>query len=366
MTPSPHVVFIPGGGSSGVGESMRSFIVADALHRRCPSWRIGFITDERHLRLPYDGFERHRVSGQVSKSVAEVNRLLEELTPDVVVFDSRGRGDHVARASHVGARTVYVAAQPRTLERALRWRRLRHLDELWVVNSSFRRRRDRLAFSQRMRVRLARGPEIRFFDSILPLADPQRSEALQRRLGLEGEPYILFAPGGGGFEDGGRPVSELFAEAAQRLQRASGIRCVAVMGPLYQGGLRSLEGITILDSVEPAEMIGLLAGARLVVCGGGGVIGQALVLEKVCVAVPAGGSDQPERIRRCAQQGLLEATSLDPGAIARLVRELLQDPAREGELLARIRRVGPRNGLPEALRHLAGLVDGLPVGAVAD
>ena len=274
----------------------------------------------------------------------------------MVVFDCRGRGRQIAGASRIGARTVYVAAQPQTLRRTFRWQRLRHLDELWVVTPTVGGPKGRLTNGQRLRVRLARGPQVRFFDAIYPEPDARCLEALRHRCGIGDDPFVLFAPGGGGYEQAGRPVSELFAEGAHRLHRVCGTRCVAVMGPLYRGSMCSLEGVTIVDALEPREMISLLAGAELAVCGGGDLMGQAVALGKRCVGVPAGGSDQPERIRVCAARGLIEAAPLDPVAIADVAGRLLADRSERAQLRERVLRAGRRNGLLASVRCLEQLV----------
>jgi hypothetical protein len=248
-----------------------------------------------------------------------------------------------------------VAAQPHILRRALRWRRLRSLDEVWLVGGRPGECREWLTWGQKLRLGLPGSAKLRFFDAIFPPPDPQRFRALHQRIGIGEESYLLFAPGGGGYEHDGRPVPELFAEAAQRAQRETGACCVVVMGPLYRGGLHSLDGVALIDALEPAEMIDLLNGARLAVCGGGALLRQAVVLGRRCVGVPAGGSDQGERIRRFQREGLIEASPLDSDAIVRAVRGLLDDAGRPHDLLERGRRSPSRNGLSEAVRRLEAL-----------
>ena len=61
------MLFVPGGGRTGIGESARTLILADAARARWPDSRIGFITGEDHARLPGDGFDRPGESRMVSK-----------------------------------------------------------------------------------------------------------------------------------------------------------------------------------------------------------------------------------------------------------------------------------------------------------
>lgn len=352
---SPHLLFIPGGGRMGLGESVRSLVLAHGARERWPESRVSFITDEQHVRLASDAFERHTVVGRVSRNVEAVNRLLCELEPDLVIFDGRGRSAQIACASRTGARTVYIAALPTTRRRAFRWSRLRWLDHLWI-------RRDfvdpwcDLTLGERVRLRIARGAEVHFVQAIHPHPEARRLAALRDRIGLGGEPYLLFAPGGGGWEHGGRPVSDLFAAAARRVKDASGRSCVVVLGPLYPGRMPAADGVTVVFALSPPEMIDLVGGAEIVATGGGGLMGQALASGRICIAAAAGGSDQPGRIRRGEEAGLLVASPLTADAIAERVLNLLRDPPRRAELAQRIDRSRLGNGLPEALDLLEGLL----------
>lgn len=353
---APHLLFVPGGGGEGLGESVRAVVLAEAASRRWPGARIGFLTADHHRGLPEGGFERHVVRGKVSRNVGEVNGLLAELSPDVVVFDCRGRGAEISFASRLGARTVYVAAQPQTLRRAFRLTRLRHLDQLWIVQRRFGSDFSELSRSQRLLLALARGPEVHVFDAIFPPVDAARRERVHRELQVGDASYVLFTAGGGGYSEAGRPTSEIFAEAARQVHEKTGRRCVMIMGPLYTGSAPSLPGVTVVESLAPDQMVDLLSGAELVACGGGGLVGQALAHQRVCVVAPAGGPDQPDRIRAYAAQGLLEASPLEAGGITSRVVRLLDDPPRQQAIRARIAGRGFRNGLPEAIQQLERLV----------
>jgi hypothetical protein len=352
---SPHLVFVPGGGRTGLGETVRTLALAWEARERWPRARIGFVTDEVHVRLPTDVFERHTISGKVSRSGTAVNRLLRDLAPDLVVFDNRGRGVQIAGASDAGARTVYIAGTKTFRRRVFLLSKLRSLDQIWIRRDFVDPGSD-LTFGERVRLRLARRPEVHFIQAMSPLPDADRLDALRGRLGFGDEPYLLFAPGGGGWEQEGRPVPEIFTEAARRVRSASGAACVVVMGPLYRTSLSDVEGVTLVPMLSPHEMIDLLAGAQLVACGGGGLMGQALATGRICVAAPAGGSDQPGRIRRCREAGLIEASPLAAVAIAERILALQADAPRRAALQRRIDESGLHNGLPDALELLERLV----------
>jgi hypothetical protein len=351
------LMFVPGGGTRGAGEYSRSLVLAAAARERWPEARIAFLTSEDHPHFEHDVFERHTIPGKVSRNVAAVNAVLRATMPRVAIFDNRGQTQQIAFAHRLGIRTLYIATQPQFLRRAFRVRRLRHLDQLWIAQRRFGRAEPALRWSERVRLALAGGPAVHFVDSVFP-EPPENSDDLRAKLGLASEPYALFVPGGGGYESGGRPVSEIFAEAAQRVHAAQAIRCVLVMGPLYTRPAPELPGVTVVGALPPKEMIGLISEARITACGGGGISGQVLGQGCICVAAPTGGPDQPERIRLLAEQGLLEPSGLDAQEIAERTVALLSDAPRCRAMRARIDACGFRSGLPAALGHLARLADG--------
>jgi UDP:flavonoid glycosyltransferase YjiC (YdhE family) len=100
----------------------------------------------------------------------------------------------------------------------------------------------------------------------------------------------------------------------------------------------------------------LLHDAELVVTGGGDTLMQALAQRKVCLAVPVAG-DQPERIRLCAERGLVQPAELESGTIGRAVSALLADRPRRLAMIRALRRCGMRNELQRAVAAIADLLE---------
>lgn len=352
---TPRFAFVPYGGSRGVGEYARCLILAEAARERWPGAAIGFVTDRGNPRFPHDPFERHGLDGSASRDIATLGRVLREMEPDVVVFDNAGRTAQLAGARASGAATVFLSSRRETLWKGFRLRRLARLDQLWLVLPPFDR--DPLSASQRLKARLAWRTELRVFDTLFPPSRTERRAALRRRLGIDGAPYALFASGGGGWSEGGRPTAEIWLDAARRVHAATGARCVAVMGPLYAGAAEGGADVVTLPSLAPAELCDLAHDAELLAIGGGSLLAQALALGRPCVASPAGGPDQARRIASCSRGGLVEAAATDPEAIARAVIGLWRDPERRGALRARAAEARVANALPQALEALARLLD---------
>jgi hypothetical protein len=348
----PHVLFAPRGGSEGIGETYRAIILAKAARERWPDARLEFLARSPGAITEAD-FTCYTAEQGASRSPEKVIGLLEQTRPDVLVLDNHGRTAILQRARALGVRTVFIATQQHFLDRLFRSRRLRFLDQLWIVQRRFGRDEHDLGWLRRVLLALTPGLDVHRLDAILPEPAQSRAESLWAELGLPSEPHALFAVGGGGYRHAGRPVAEVFVEAAARVRAAADVPCVAVLGPLHPGPAPKVPGVCIVGSLPPESMVELIARARVVACGGGGFAAQVLACGRVSVVAPAGGPDQPERIESCAAAGLIEPSPLDSEAIASRVLRLLADDARCAALRGRIEACGFRNGVPVALEQFA-------------
>lgn len=353
----PNVMFLPVSGDRGVGECARSMVLAEAFARRHPGARLRFVLSERSPVVASGAAETlgevHRIPGSPTFHTREVVRILGEDPPDVAVFDNAGRTAQLARARALGVRTVYVSSRPTTRRKGFCLRRLRFCDQLWLVG--FRSRAKTLSAWERLKLRVFPGTEVLHLDAIGPESVAARREALKTRLGIGEDPYVFFAPGGGGWSVGGRPAAEMFLESARGVATETGLRCIVTPGPLHAGSLREAPGVTVFPAT-PSETADLTHDARLLVIGGGSMVGQALACGQVAVAVPLGGTDQRARVDALAEQGVLASSEADSDAVRRASVSLLQDPDRTDRIRLRIEAMGLRNGLELAVESLGRLL----------
>lgn len=354
MAEAPHLLFAPRGGTDGFGEAMRTTILAQAARARWPEARIEFVARPSPV-FAAEGFLLHPVEEGISRNPAAAIEVLERTRPGVMVFDNHGRTPILAAARAQGTRTAFIADHDEFFDALFRSRRLWYLDQLWIVQRRFGRRTRALSWPRRLRLALLPGPSLHAFDAILPEPDPALGAEVCRELGVADSPFGLFVAGGGGVRHDGRPVSEIFAEAAGRVHAETGMSCVVVLGPLHPGPAPTPRGVRVVGSLPPERMAALLAAAEIVACGGGSMTSQSLALGRVCVAAPTGGADQPARIATGAAEGLLEAAPLEAPALAERVATLAADADRRAGIRRRIAACGFRNGLPDALAQLARL-----------
>jgi hypothetical protein len=337
--PSTRVLFVPVSGGAGSGEVQRCRLLAQALRARWPQ------VDPRFLLAPgVDAapFATNTLSASPTRVPDEVRAAIAALQPALVVFDGNARVATLAAARDAGARTLLVSSRPSARDRGFRLRRMAQLDAHWLVGAELRGApgwRERLARWRYPRV------EVRRFATLF--APPASAASLLARLGLTADfPFAVVCAGGGGHADAGMR----FAEVATQLARG-GIATIAVGVPA------SSPAITV-PALANAELMGLLAAARVALLAGGSLLVQALALDVPVVGVPL-QAEQAARVRWLAQAGALQAGDAhDPAHLAQRLQALVDDDAARNRLRAGVAALGLENGLDaavDALATLAGL-----------
>jgi hypothetical protein len=353
VSAGPRILFIPASGPRGAGEYFRSLTIAEGVRRRWPAADIRFVLSREAGYAQEAPFPVILVDRSPTYETGPVIRAIEELRPEIVIFDSAGRVAQFRGARRSGARVVYVSSRPKTRWKGFRLRRMLQLDQHWLAWPRFLD--GDLSSWERLKLRLAPHVEIVFLDSLFPPPDPARAAAYRSQLGLDGDPYVLFCAGGGGYRSNGLSAPEIFGQAAIDAARGGGPRAVWVRGPNYAGKLAPPPELLSLGALGGQQMMDLLSGARLATINGGSLLLQALALKVPCVAAPVAG-DQDARIRACAARGLLVASELDSAALAKAARALFDDAQRLQAIRTRLAELDLSNGVDKAVAALERLL----------
>jgi hypothetical protein len=218
------------------------------------------------------------------------------------------------------------------------------LDEHWLVGVDLLGApgwRERFARWRHRRV------TVRRFATLF--APPVPADALRARLGLPGDaPYAVTCMGGGRHVlADGRDASVLFGEAATALAQR-GLATIAVASAAQAPAVP-------IAQLPNAELMGLLAGARVALLAGGSLLVQALALGVPTLALPL-QDEQAARVRWLARAGAVRvATTATPAALADALRALADDAAACAALRAHAQALDLRNGLDDAAAALAAL-----------
>jgi ADP-heptose:LPS heptosyltransferase len=355
-TNSPRFLFLPVSGPFGMGEYARSLAIAHAVAQRWPHGLVHFALSREAPYATQTPFPFTLLPSSPTFHTREVVALINDLRPQVVIFDNSGRTAQLRAAHRVGARVVYVSARQRQRRKAFRLRWLSHIDEHWFAYPKFLS--GALTATERFKLRLLGRPIVRYLDAMVPPADPVSAKALLDSLGLRTASYVLLVPGGGTGHPGVADAVNVFSIAAHELG-ARGIPAVLVASD-QDRELPHPDNVQTLPRLPLAELTSLMRHARVVIANGGSTMLQAIVCNAPCVAV-AIAKDQARRIQLCAAAGIAVASPLHASQLAAIACTLAQDDTARNSLIQRAAAVGLADGPSVAVDALQGLISRRPL-----
>ncbi len=346
------LLFVPVSSPVGSGEYYRCLNIARAISRRRENVDIHFLLS-RHAEVERErSFHYHLLEKTPSLAGAAVERCIERLRPDLAVFDCTGRKRHFRRVKQMGGKLVWISNRPRKRRRGFHPQILPLLD-LHLIGESCDPEPE-LTRLERVLLKLFGPAQVAFFGIVAPEIV---SETAELPFDLPDE-YAVFASGGGGYEHRGRPVPELFLDAARRFNEVTGMPAVTVMGPQYRGGIHSDEHVYVIETLPTAAFGRLLAGARLGVLGAGFMLSsQALAAQLPVVLTAVGGHDQPARVRHFESMGLAVPAALDPDELSLKAQQLASDSGLARRLVENARSASIDNDVGACAELLLDLID---------
>ena len=356
------LLFIPVSAPRGFGEYARARQIALAAAARWPAVQIRFVLSREAPYAASCPFATTLLPASATFHTPDVIALLEQYRPDLVIFDNAGRAAQIRAAHRLGAKVVYVSSRRRQRARAFRFSLLRAISEHWIAYPEF------VAGApgplERLKLRLAGGPRVRYLDTILPPAPEGSAADLTAGLGIGAAPFVLVVPGGGTPHPGAEDAPAIAARAAALL--ATRGHDTVLVGVTAPGDAPAR--LHCLAHRPLNELAALMRAAALVLTNGGDTLLQALACARPCLAVPI-APDQAARIAHLERLGLITAAPLDARALADAAAGLLADTARQQAQLAILAAHPVRNALPEVLAAIAALtgadcVDGEPASGM--
>jgi len=350
-----RLLFIPVSGPRGMGEYARAIAIATAAVQRWPRVEIRFALSRGAAYAADTPFQATFLPSSPTFHSREVAALIREFRPTIVLFDNAGRTSQLRAAVAGGARTVFISSRPKQRRRAFRLRWMRLLDEHWIAYPQF------IAGAaggiERLRLLLLGRPTLRFFDAVLPQADPMLSRSVMARFGVREGEYVLVVPGGGTGHPGALAAPQVVAEAARRIALRSYPTILVGVTPQGARSAPHADDLKVAPRLSIAMVSELVRGARLVISNGGDTMLQALACQRPCVAVPIAG-DQAHRIKRCVRSGLVASARLDAADLERVALRMLEAGDARMPLDAHADRTGRptvTNGIEAALAAIEQL-----------
>lgn len=319
MSTQARILMIPVSSPQGIGEYMRSLIIAEALQQQWPGLDIQFVLNKHAPVASSCPFPVHLLNKSATKEKAAVNDLLLQLQPDLVIFDCSGRASQARQAKKLGAKVVFISQHKKKRAKGFALGRLPALDAHWITQFKFVD--GDLTALEKFKLRLFKKSAPLFTGPIFSKPQPELPAAFAD---LSGKAFSVWAAGGGGHQVDGKSATEQFYLAAQQLASAEQ-PAVLVSGTNFNAQLPATDYVRVVKALPNAELMTLLQQASLVVSGGGDMMGQAIVLGKNTVAVPV-AKDQPDRVLACAAEGLIYPATLATTDIVAQCQKALRTP----------------------------------------
>lgn len=348
---SPKFLFVPVSSAEGMGEYMRSLIIAKEVERRWPNATIQFVLS-RHA--PYASncpYPTALLDDTPTKNIKAVNDFMSFFMPDFVIFDASGRRSQLSHAKQLGASVIFISQHKRKRSRGMKVMRAKVTDSHWVVQPEFVI--GAISWFDKLKLKLIDKPEPKVIGPIFVNPKQEKQTKLLDSYNLKRDGFVLLSAGSGGHQDHQGYVVEDFAEAAIRIYRETKLPCIIVYGPNYPGEMVSCEGVIAVKSLPPEDLINMLDAAKVAVLSGGDTLLQAIALKKPTLSV-AVSKDQHYRLKVCSTNGLTVCSSRDVSAMTRALLGLLEEQ-NFALLESNLSKSKCKNGLDISMDILASL-----------
>lgn len=345
-------LFIPVSSAEGIGEYMRSLILADAVVSRWPQAQIHFILNRDAPYAANCPYAADLLDETPTKRVAAVNRIISDYRPDVAIFDASGRRTQLQHAQHCGAKVVFISQHRRKRSRGLKWKRICATDSHLVVQPHFFI--GDISWLERFKLWLLHKSEPLVIGPVFCPPNQARQTALLQQYQLQSDAFWLFNAGSGGHRVDGILVADAFAKAAAAMYQQTGMTCIVVYGPNYPQALPQLPGVIGIAAINNTDFISLLSAAKGAVLAGGDTLLQALALHVPTLAVSV-SKDQFARVDSCVRQQLCLKADFNAAALVEASRQL-QEPETINRLKQQMASQGLSNGLDAAIAQIEALL----------
>jgi len=353
MILNPTILFIPVSSPKGIGEYMRSLILAQAIIKQWPDANIHFILSEQASYAKSCPFKTYLTPTSPTKHTKQVNDIITTISPDITIFDASGRKSQLAAAKHCGSSVIFISQHKKKRSRGLKFGRLKLTDIHWVVQPSFVI--DDITPIERLKLKLLKKKAPTNIGPIFSPIDLNIQKQLLNEYHLQANEYIIFNAGSGGHKIDEELAADIYARAAEQIAQLLGISCVMIYGENYPVDIKNKNNIVTLKSLSNEQFIALVDTAKLVVISGGDSLLQIIAMKKPCVTSPV-SKDQPPRIAACSDNQLAATTITESSAIVENLQLLLQN-TQLTKLQKSLNSSSCCNGLDLALQDIKRLIE---------
>jgi len=319
-----RLLFIPVSSPEGIGEYMRSLLLAQSLKAELTdSLDIHFILNKHTSYAKKCPFEATLLEHSATKELDSVCDFIEQFKPDVVVFDCAGRAGHMKAAKKVGAKVVFISQHAKKRAKGLKLNRINLIDTHWVVQPDYCI--EPLTWAESAKLDMFPLAHPRNVGPFVPFTSCEQKRDVLNRYNLVSDGYFIVNAGSGGHILNNLNCAEVYFKAALKITKHTGLKAVVVFGANYNKAIPKSDEVTCLSSLQGTEFLALMSQAKVALLSGGDTLLQAIAVQTPVVAC-AISKDQNTRLDHCVNAGVVIKANLDIDEIATKIAQVITEP----------------------------------------
>lgn len=319
-----RLLFIPVSSPQGIGEYMRSLLLAQSLESECSNpLDIHFILNKHTAYAKDCPYETTLLEHSATKERDRVCELITDFKPDIVIFDCAGRAAHMKAAKKIGAKVVFISQHAKKRAKGLKLNRINLIDSHWVVQPDYCI--EPLSWAEKTKIDMFAlaipqnvGPYVAFSSKL------QTQQVLKKHK-LDAKSYFIVSAGSGGHELEGKNCADVFYAAAIKIAAKTGLKGIVVFGPNYNKPLPESNEVVSLASLANSEFLSLMEQAKFALLSAGDTLLQAIAVHTPAVAC-AISKDQSDRLTSCETTGVVIKAALHVDDIVNKAEALIVEP----------------------------------------
>ncbi|ATC87539.1 hypothetical protein [Pseudoalteromonas arctica] len=319
-----RLLFIPVSSPEGIGEYMRSLLLAQSLQAEvADSLDIHFILNKHTPYAKTCPFKATLLEHSATKELDSVCDFIAQFKPDVVVFDCAGRAGHMKAAKKVGAKVVFISQHAKKRAKGLKLNRVNLIDAHWVVQPDYCI--EPLTWTETTKLDMFSLAHPRNVGPFVTFASCAQKRDVLNRYNLVPEGYFIVNAGSGGHSVNNLNCADVYFEAALKITKLTGLKGVVVFGPNYNKIIPKSDELICLTSLQSTDFLALMSQAKIALLSGGDTLLQAIAVKTPIVAC-AISKDQNTRLDHCVNTGVVIKTNLDIDEITTKIAQVITEP----------------------------------------
>ncbi|AQQ00387.1 MULTISPECIES: hypothetical protein [Pseudoalteromonas] len=317
-----RLLFIPVSSPQGIGEYMRSLLLAQSLQIEfANSIDIHFILNKHTAYAKDCPFETTLLEHSATKELDYVCEFIEQFRPDVVVFDCAGRAGHMKAAKKVGAKVVFISQHAKKRAKGLKLNRVNLIDVHWVVQPDYCI--EPLTWAESTKLAMFSLAYPNNVGPFVAFASSEQKRDVLNRYHLEPNSYFIVNAGSGGHSVNNLNCADVYFNAALKITKRTGLTGVVVFGPNYPGVIPNSNELICLSSLQNTDFLALMSQAKVALLSGGDTLLQAIAVQTP-VAACAISKDQAARLAHCVGTGVVLKANFDTDDISAKVEHIIE------------------------------------------